>query len=159
MEYREKRPGKLGTKKRLVTLLTALSFLIQLIIAPAIVSADDDVPVDTSKYKPVIQFANSVSVSGTAGETLKINLHIKNTSSYGAKSIRVKPELDADSPFLTNNSTTGIIDELIPNGTDIFTIPLIFLPMLRKRSIPLNLTLITIIIMVNILEEALHLRM
>lgn len=138
MEHRVNRPGKPRTKKGFMVLLMILSFVLQWVIAPMAMAGEDNTPVSTSKYMPVIQFANSVSVSGTAGETLRINLHIKNTSFYSAKNIRIKPVLDADSPFLTSNSPSTFLDELIPNGTDVIYYSLDISPDAVEKVYPLK---------------------
>ena len=64
---------------------------------------DDDIPVDTTKYVPILNFTNSSVITGYAGERVRVSLRLKNTSTYTAKNIRISPVLE-DSPFMLDST-------------------------------------------------------
>lgn len=57
-------------------------------------------PVDTQKYKPVLELGSASIPQGKAGETLIIPLTITNPTNYEAKEIKITPDFSAtDNPF------------------------------------------------------------
>ena len=125
-------------RKTFLTFVMILALLLQFSVFPAPLSAeepvkilyetstrqtdededDDEIPEDTSKYVPVLNFTNSSIITGYAGERVRVSLKLKNTSSYTANNIRIRPVLE-DSPFLLD-STNAVqnISRLRPDETE-----------------------------------------
>ena len=100
--------------KRLFSLTIALCFAVQMFVTPEVLKA-------ATSDMPILKIVDNKTFTATAGEILQLNLTIMNTSSYSARDIWIKPNLEEDSPFTPTSKGYAVLDSLLSGANTVIS--------------------------------------
>lgn len=121
-------------------LLIMILILVQI---PSIGLARDDEgeKIDTTKLMPLLNVSNSDIPKGQAGDSISLNLNIKNKSPYTARNVIITPEfIGEDNPFsLDNLNFTQTLDKIDAKGSANISLKLAISPDAKEKNYPIKL--------------------
>lgn len=108
-ERRDNMNNKKSTWKRMMALMFAMVLMVGTVM-----------PVYAKT--PILEVVEAPIPEGKAGQKLKVDFTLRNTSNYIAKNVNIKPIVNSESPFIINElNTKKRVDYITPRKENTFT--------------------------------------